>query len=153
MNLVNNLAGKFKVATLMTGLSILSAGNLQAADEIKVGVLFSQTGGLSIVEKSLASATMMAIDEINEAGGVKGMMIKPVLEDGASDPKTFNEKASKLVIRDRVATVFGGYTSASRKRYCRLSRNGKTCCSIPHFMKVLNAQKMWFTPVQCRTSN
>ncbi|MDQ0315765.1 transporter substrate-binding domain-containing protein [Amorphus orientalis] len=86
-----------------------------AADEIEVGVLFSQTGGLSIIEKSLSDATLMAIDEINSAGGVLGKQIKPLVEDGASDPKTFNEKASKLIIRDRVPTVFGCYTSASRK--------------------------------------
>ena len=86
-----------------------------AASEIEVGVLFSLSGGLSMVEKSLADATLMAMDEINAAGGVNGMMIKPILEDGASDPKTYNEKASKLVIRDRVPTVFGSYTSASRK--------------------------------------
>ncbi len=93
----------------------LYATSSQAADEIEVGVLFSLTGGLSIVEKSLADATMMAIEEINAAGGVMGKMIKPIMEDGASDPKTYNEKASKLVIRDRVPTVFGSYTSASRK--------------------------------------
>jgi urea transport system substrate-binding protein len=93
----------------------LYAGSSRAADELEVGVLFSLTGGLSIVEKSLADATLMAIDEINEAGGVNGMMIKPIVEDGASDPKTYNEKASKLVIRDRVPNVFGSYTSASRK--------------------------------------
>ncbi|WP_340117810.1 transporter substrate-binding domain-containing protein [Pelagibius sp. 7325] len=87
----------------------------QAADAVEVGVLFSLTGGLSIVEKSLADATKMAIDEINAEGGVNGMMIKPIVEDGASDPKTYNEKASKLVIQDRVPTVFGSYTSASRK--------------------------------------
>lgn len=86
-----------------------------AAEAIEVGVLFSLTGGLSIIEKSLADATLMAIDEINAAGGVMGKMIKPIQEDGASDPKTYNEKASKLVIRDRVPTVFGSYTSASRK--------------------------------------
>lgn len=66
----------------------LYAGSSRAADEVEVGVLFSLTGGLSIVEKSLADATLMAIDEINEAGGVNGMMIKPIVEDGASDPKT-----------------------------------------------------------------
>ena len=87
----------------------------QAADAIEVGVLFSLTGGLSIIEKSLADATTMAIEEINAEGGVMGKMIKPVIEDGASDPKTYNEKASKLVIQDRVPTVFGSYTSASRK--------------------------------------
>ncbi|KFE36179.1 transporter substrate-binding protein [Thioclava atlantica] len=93
----------------------LYAGAARASGEIEVGILFSLTGGLSIIEKSLADATMMAIDEINAAGGVNGMTIKPILEDGASDPKTFNEKASKLVIRDRLQTVFGSYTSASRK--------------------------------------
>ena len=87
----------------------------QAADAVEVGVLFSQTGGLSIIEKSLADATLMAIAEINAKGGVLGRTIKPIVEDGASDPKTYNEKASKLVIRDRVPTVFGSYTSASRK--------------------------------------
>lgn len=93
----------------------LIPGRAAAAGEIDVGVLFSQTGGLSIIEKSLADATLMAINEINAEGGVNGMMIKPIVEDGASDPKTYNEKASKLVIRDRVPTVFGSYTSASRK--------------------------------------
>jgi urea transport system substrate-binding protein len=88
----------------------------KAADDVEVGVLFSLTGGLSIIEKSLADATLMAIDEINAAGGVlDGRMIKPIVEDGASDPKTYNEKASKLVISDKVPTVFGSYTSASRK--------------------------------------
>lgn len=93
----------------------LHASRAHAADEIEVGVLFSLTGGLSIVEKSLADATLMAIEEINASGGVMGKMIRPIVEDGASDPKTFNEKASKLVLQDRVPSVFGCYTSASRK--------------------------------------
>ena len=67
-----------------------------------MGVLFSLTGGLSIIEKSLHDATLMAISEINAAGGAKGMKINAIVEDGASDPKTYNEKASKLVIQDRV---------------------------------------------------
>jgi len=91
------------------------AGTAAGASELEVGVLFSLSGGLAMIEKSLSDATLMAIEEINAAGGVNGMMIKPILEDGASDPKTYNEKASKLVIRDRVPTVFGSYTSASRK--------------------------------------
>lgn len=92
-----------------------SAGGALAADEVSVGVLFSQTGGLSIIEKALSDATLMAIGEINSSGGVAGKRIVPIVEDGASDPKTYNEKASKLVIQDRVPTVFGSYTSASRK--------------------------------------
>jgi urea transport system substrate-binding protein len=86
-----------------------------AQETLPVGVLFSLTGGLSIIEKSLHDATLMAISEINAAGGVLGKQIAPIIEDGASDPQTYNEKASKLVIRDRVPTVFGSYTSASRK--------------------------------------
>ena len=57
----------------------------------------------------------MAIAEINAKGGVLGRPIEPIVEDGASDPKTFNEKASKLVIENRVPSVFACYTSASRK--------------------------------------
>lgn len=86
-----------------------------AADSLKVGALYSQTGGLSIVEKMLANAVRLAVSEINAAGGVLGRQVEVVLEDGASDPKTFNEKASKLVTRDRIETVFGCHTSASRK--------------------------------------
>ena len=58
---------------------------------------------------------MMAIDEINAAGGVLGKKIEPIIEDGASDWPTFAEKARKLISQDEVATVFGGWTSASRK--------------------------------------
>ena len=86
-----------------------------AADTIDAGVLFSLSGGLTIIEKSLHDATLMAIAEINAKGGVMGKQINPIVEDGASDPKTYNEKASKLVIEDKVTTVFGCYTSASRK--------------------------------------
>ena len=86
-----------------------------AADAIRVGALYSQTGGLSIVEKMLANGVRMAVAEINAAGGVMGRKVEVVLEDGASDPKTFNEKASKLITRDRIETVFGCHTSASRK--------------------------------------
>ena len=87
----------------------------RAADTIDVGVLFSLSGGLTIIEKSLHDATLMAIAEINAKGGVLGKQINAIVEDGASDPKTYNEKASKLVIEDKVTTVFACYTSASRK--------------------------------------
>ena len=87
----------------------------QAADTIDVGVLFSLTGGLSIIEKSLHDATLMAISEINAKGGVLGKQVRAIREDGASDPKAYNEKASKLVIENKLSTVFGSYTSASRK--------------------------------------
>lgn len=86
-----------------------------AGNELKVGVLFSLTGTTAVVEKSLSNATLMAIDEINQSGGVNGMKIVPVVEDPASDPATYAEKANKLVLKDRCVSVFGSYTSASRK--------------------------------------
>jgi urea transport system substrate-binding protein len=58
---------------------------------------------------------LLAIDEINTAGGVLGKKVAPVVEDGASEPATFAQKAQKLVQESGVVTVFGGWTSASRK--------------------------------------
>ncbi len=86
-----------------------------AGGEIKVGVLYSLTGTTAIIETSLNQATLLAIEEINAAGGVNGMKLVPVVEDPASDPATFAEKARKLVLSDRCVSVFGSYTSASRK--------------------------------------
>ncbi len=86
-----------------------------AGGEIKVGVLYSLTGTTAIIETSLNQATLLAIEEINAAGGINGMKLVPVVEDPASDPATFAEKARKLVLSDRCVSVFGSYTSASRK--------------------------------------
>jgi urea transport system substrate-binding protein len=95
--------------------AIISKQAFASSDPIKVGALYSQTGGLSVVEKMLADGVLMAAKEINAAGGVMGRPIEVVVEDGASDPKVFSEKASKLVLKDRISTIFGCHTSASRK--------------------------------------
>ncbi|WP_442941293.1 urea ABC transporter substrate-binding protein [Nocardia sp. NBC_00403] len=84
-------------------------------DSIKVGSLHSLSGTMAISEVTVANSTKLAIDQINAAGGVLGKKIDLVLEDGASDPKTFAEKAEKLISSDCVAAVFGGWTSSSRK--------------------------------------
>lgn len=86
-----------------------------ANGEINVGVLFSLTGTTGIIEESLNKATILAIEEINDAGGINGMKINPIVEDPASDPATFASKARKLVVGDKCVSVFGSYTSASRK--------------------------------------
>ena len=86
-----------------------------AADTVKVGILHSLTGTIAIAEKSVVDAEMLAIEEINKAGGVMGRKIEPVVEDGASDWPTFAEKARKLLEKEKVAAVMGCYTSASRK--------------------------------------
>jgi urea transport system substrate-binding protein len=84
-------------------------------DGIKVGILHSSSGTMAISENSVIDAEKLAIDEINKAGGVLGKQIIPIVEDGASDPNIFNEKAKKLIDQDKVATVFGCWTSSSRK--------------------------------------
>ncbi len=89
--------------------------NASSGETIKVGILHSLSGTMAISEISVKDAEMMAIEEINAAGGVLGKKIEPVIEDGASDWPKFAEKAKKLLQSDKVSTVFGCWTSASRK--------------------------------------
>ena len=84
-------------------------------DTIKVGILHSLSGTMAISETTVVEAEQLAIKEINAAGGVLGKQIEAVVEDGGSDWPTFNEKAIKLIDQDEVVTVFGCWTSASRK--------------------------------------
>jgi urea transport system substrate-binding protein len=91
------------------------ASSGDGAGEIKVGILHSLSGTMAISEVSVKDAELLAIEEINAKGGVLGKKLVPIVEDGASDWPTFAEKARKLLSEDKVATVFGGWTSASRK--------------------------------------
>jgi len=93
----------------------VAASPAASGDVIKVGVLHSLSGTMAISEKSVVDSTLLAIDEINSAGGVLGKQIQPIVEDGASDWPTFAEKARKLIEEDQVVVVFGCWTSASRK--------------------------------------
>ncbi|MBD2386558.1 urea ABC transporter substrate-binding protein [Cylindrospermum sp. FACHB-282] len=86
-----------------------------AGNSIKVGILHSQSGTMAISEKSVVDAEQLAIKEINTAGGVLGKKIEAIVEDGASNWDIFKEKAKKLIEQDKVAVVFGCWTSASRK--------------------------------------
>jgi len=86
-----------------------------AASTVKMGILHSLTGTIAIAEKSVVDAELLAVEEINNAGGVMGRKIEAIVEDGASDWPTFAEKARKLLEKDKVASVMGCYTSASRK--------------------------------------
>lgn len=86
-----------------------------AANGIKVGVLNSLSGTMAISEVAVKNASLMAIDEINKNGGVLGSQILPVVQDGASDWPTFADKTKLLLQNEKVAAVFGCWTSASRK--------------------------------------
>jgi urea transport system substrate-binding protein len=82
---------------------------------IKVGILHSLSGTMAMSEKSTVNAELLAIEEINKSGGVLGRPIEPIIEDGDSTWETFAKKAKKLIEQDQVTTIFGCWTSASRK--------------------------------------
>ncbi|WP_244931116.1 urea ABC transporter substrate-binding protein [Nocardioides sp. W7] len=86
-----------------------------SGDTIKLGFLNSTSGAMAISEQTVRDSLLLAASEINAAGGILGKQIEPVEEDGASDPAVFAEKVEKLLTSDCVASVFGGWTSASRK--------------------------------------
>lgn len=102
-----------------------------SGDTVKVGLLNSLSGTMSISEVTVNKSLHMAIDEINEAGGVMGKQIVPIDEDGASDWPTFAEKAQKLISEDKVAAVFGGWTSASRKAMLPVFEKNKALLFYP----------------------
>jgi len=88
---------------------------LDKENPIKVGVLHSFSGTMAISEKPVAEATLLAIEEINERGGVLGRQIQPIIADGHSDWQTFANEAERLIVEEDVSVIFGGWTSASRK--------------------------------------
>ena len=117
-------AGAVCAALLATMTACGGGSSAPAADSadssadggtVKVGLLHSLTGSMAISETSVRDAEVLAIDEINKAGGVNGCQIEYVEEDGASQPSTFATKAEKLIDSDGVATIFGCWTSSSRK--------------------------------------
>ncbi len=94
----------------------INTTNLAVTDDtVKVGILHSLTGTMAISETGSVEAETLAIEQINEMGGILGRKIEIVLEDGASDWPTFAERARKLLRQDRVASIMGCWTSASRK--------------------------------------
>ncbi len=114
MKKISSRNAKVLTAGLLSAIMIFT-GCTKADDTIKVGLLHSLTGTMAISETPVRDSELLAIKEINEAGGVLGKKIKVIEEDGESDPAKFAEKARKLLADDKVATVFGCWTSASRK--------------------------------------
>ena len=100
---------------VVTAVSLIPGRYALAADTIKVGVLHSLSGTMAISETVLKDVTLMAIDEINAKGGVLGKKLEAVVVDPASNWPLFAEKARQLLTQDKVAVVFGCWTSVSRK--------------------------------------
>ena len=107
--------GKWVACAAAFVLAIQSA----MAETVKVGILHSLSGTMAISETSLRDVLLFAFDEINKAGGIKigdkMYTIEPVIVDGASNWPLFAEKAKQLLEEDKVAVVFGCWTSVSRK--------------------------------------
>ncbi len=100
------------------GLALAAAGSIsaaQAADTIKVGILHSLSGTMAISETTLKDVMLMLIKEQNAKGGLLGKKLEPVVVDPASNWPLFAEKARELISKDKVAVVFGCWTSVSRK--------------------------------------
>ena len=85
------------------------------SNTIKVGILHSLSGTMAISETALKDTALMTIEEINAKGGVMGKKLEPVVVDPASNWPLFAEKARQLITQDKVAAVFGCWTSVSRK--------------------------------------
>ncbi|MDN0088277.1 urea ABC transporter substrate-binding protein [Yersinia nurmii] len=106
------------IKALALSASVISVGlafSAQAVDTIKVGIMHSLSGTMAISETPLKDVALMTIDEINAKGGVLGKKLEPVVVDPASNWPLFAEKARQLLTQDKVAVVFGAWTSVSRK--------------------------------------
>ncbi len=100
---------------MLIGFADQPGATAWAAEPIKVGILHSLSGTMAISETPIKEVVLMAIDEINKAGGVLGRPVEPVIEDPASNWDLFAEKSKKLLLQDKVAAVFSCWTSVSRK--------------------------------------
>ena len=111
---MSNRRNFIKATVLAAALSSIGM-TAHAADTIKVGILHSLSGTMAISETALKETALMAIEEINKAGGVMGKKLEPVVVDPASNWPLFAEKARQLLTKDKVAVTFGCWTSVSRK--------------------------------------
>ncbi len=102
-------------AVALAGIGATPAALAQAGGTIKVGILHSLSGTMAISETVLKDTVLMAIEEINAKGGVMGKKLEPVIVDPASNWPLFAEKTKQLLGQDKVAVIFGCWTSVSRK--------------------------------------
>ena len=93
----------------------MSLRNANSSEPWRVGVLFSKTGCTSVIERTQLHGTLLAIEEINANGGINGRELQAVIRDPASDTSAFRRQAKQLMVEDHVTTIFGCYTSSSRK--------------------------------------
>ena len=103
------------IAASVAAIGGAASSALAQQKTVKIGILHSLSGTMAISETVLKDTVLMAVDEINAKGGVMGAKIEPVVVDPASNWPLFAEKARQLLTQDKVAVVFGCWTSVSRK--------------------------------------
>src|SRR2546422_5076915 len=109
------IARHFLVATAGLAFGLAAVLPAKAQDTIKVGILHSLSGTMAISETTLKDVMLMLIDQQNKKGGLLGKKLEAVVVDPASNWPLFAEKARDLLAKDKVAVVFGCWTSVSRK--------------------------------------
>ncbi len=119
LNPIGAVAGRpprrWLAAAAGLAFGLLAALPAKAEDTIKVGILHSLSGTMAISETTLKDVVLMLIDEQNKKGGLLGKKLEAVVVDPASNWPLFAEKARELISKDKVAVVFGCWTSVSRK--------------------------------------
>jgi urea ABC transporter urea binding protein len=110
-------AGRAGVAccVALCGLFFCGCSNGSAREPIRIGILHSLSGTMALSEKPVVEATLLAIEDLNARGGVLRRRVDAITVDAQSDPATFASEAERLITRDKVAALFGCWTSASRK--------------------------------------
>ncbi len=109
------IARRWLAATAGLALSLAATVAAKAQETIKVGILHSLSGTMAISETTLKDVMLMLIDEQNKKGGLLGKKLEAVVVDPASNWPLFAEKARELISKNKVAVVFGCWTSVSRK--------------------------------------
>lgn len=137
----SSLVSPFGAHAGTTTAEVNTTGLAVTDTTVTVGQLHSATGTMAISETGSIQAERLAIEQINEAGGVLGRKIEIIQEDGASDWPTFAEKARKLLVNDKVAAVFGCWTSASRKAVLPVFEKENGMLYYPTFYEGLEQSK------------
>ena len=109
------LAGICRAAAIAVAAAALAPAHAQTQGTIKIGVLHSLSGTMAISETTLKDTILMMVDDLNKKGGLLGKKVEAVVVDPASNWPLFAEKARDLLAKEKVAAVFGCWTSVSRK--------------------------------------
>jgi urea transport system substrate-binding protein len=113
--LIAALAGGVGLVLAFLLPNVIGDGRLPKKTPIKIGILHSLSGTMALSERSVANATLLAVEELNRRGGVLGRKVRAIMVDGKSDWTVFANQAERLIQMHRVSAVFGCWTSACRK--------------------------------------